>query len=42
MIRAGARLLAGLILLASTVSAQRGAPIPAHLSFAPYHASGIF
>jgi hypothetical protein len=30
------------ILAAAVASAQRGAPIPQQLTFAPYHATGIY
>ena len=42
MIRLTSRLLAVLALLGGSVSAQRAVPIPQHLVFTPYHASGIY
>ena len=40
MTRISSRLIA--LFFLSIASAQRGAPIPQQLTFAPYHASGIY
>lgn len=42
MIRFVPRALVALALVSTTVVAQRGAPIPQHLTFAPYDATGIY
>ncbi len=42
MIRRSPRLALALFLAAASAVAQRGAPIPQQLAFAPYHSSGIY
>ena len=42
MIRPSSRLAFAYFLAATSAVAQRGAPIPQQLAFAPYHASGIY
>jgi cephalosporin-C deacetylase len=42
MIRIRSRAALAVLFVAAVASAQRGTPIPQQLSFAPYHASGIY
>jgi len=37
-----ARLIVGMLVAGATASAQRGTPIPQHLSFTPFHADGLY
>src|SRR5579864_5741994 len=42
MPRTGSRFASAFLFAATLALAQRGAPIPQQLTFAPYHASGIY